>query len=455
MMLKNLPFLEFPLPEDILKAKWCGDFSRAQWIIDLRLKDQKTPECLKARLRLERSVLDGLALDYTLSEEEGLALIQRDIPDFTLEELRALEDSSAVDWIYREGKPCLSRKFYDTLLKVYPEIAKRAGILPEEDAAGKQLLLENIKDMQKNGFAKWHIHIEASLHIAQSAFIPGKLLKVHLPLPKDAVNMQNIKILSTSPAAKLIAPADAPQRTAYFEVCEMENRPFTVEYEYDSFAEYHQLDPQAVSPQQPCFDTEEQPPHICFTPFLKALCKELSGTETNPLLLARRFYDYCTKNVTYSYMREYRAFTQIPEYAALNLKGDCGVQALLFITLCRLAGIPARWQSGLFITPYSQGSHDWAQFYIAPFGWLFADPSFGGSCYRANDKIGHEHYFGSLDPFRMAANSEFQAEFTPEKCQPRSDPYDNQKGEAEYEDRGLKWNETDRELKLLDMKKLS
>ena len=31
------------------------------------------------------------------------------------------------------------------------------------------------------------------------------------------------------------------------------------------------------------------------------------------------------------------------------------VQALLFITLCRCAGIPARWQSGLFVTPDDTG----------------------------------------------------------------------------------------------------
>ena len=43
--------------------------------------------------------------------------------------------------------------------------------------------------------------------------------------------------------------------------------------------------------------------------------------------VARRFYDYCTTVVTYSYMREYFTITQIPEYAGLNQKGDCGVQA--------------------------------------------------------------------------------------------------------------------------------
>ncbi len=48
-------------------------------------------------------------------------------------------------------------------------------------------------------------------------------------------------------------------------------------------------------------------------------------------------------------MPEYFLLDDIAEYCAVNQKGDCGVQALLFITLCRIVGIPARWQSGLSV----------------------------------------------------------------------------------------------------------
>ena len=153
-------------------------------------------------------------------------------------------------------------------------------------------------------------------------------------------------------------------------------------------------------------------------------------------------------------MRAYSTITNIPEYAALNLKGDCGVQALLFITLCRYAGIPARWQSGLAVTPCDIGPHDWAQFYVAPFGWLFADPSFGGGELKSNNIDKWNFYFGNLDPFRMVANSEFQHEFDPPKKHLRHDPYDNQVGEMEYEDRGLLRKEYNVKWELLDIKKI-
>ena len=125
-------------------------------------------------------------------------------------------------------------------------------------------------------------------------------------------------------------------------------------------------------------------------------------------------------------MREYFNFN-ISEYAATNLKGDCGVQAILFITLCRIAGIPAKWQSGLYVSTHYTGCHDWAQFYIKPYGWLFADLSFGGGAYRDGDRQRWNHYFGNLDVFRMVANSEIQADFQPAKMQLRADPIDNQR----------------------------
>ena len=159
---------------------------------------------------------------------------------------------------------------------------------------------------------------------------------------------------------------------------------------------------------------------IRFTPFLRSLAEEITGNETNPLCKAEKIYDYITTHVKYSFMKEYFLLDDIPEYCAINRKGDCGVQALLFITLCRIAGIPARWQSGLSATPESIGPHDWAQFYRLH-GWLHADLSFGGSAFRAGDEERRKFYFCNLDPLRMVANTEFRAPL-PKKKGLRADP---------------------------------
>ena len=223
------------------------------------------------------------------------------------------------------------------------------------------------------------------------------------------------------------------------------------QYSFDYHINYVELDPKRVAGEQPDFCLEEQSPHIMFTPYLRELRDELAGDETNPVILARRFYDFVTTKVMYSFVREYFTIECIPEYCAVNLKGDCGVQALLFITLCRMSGIPARWQSGLYATDYYTGCHDWAQFYVAPYGWVFADLSFGGSAWRAGEIERWNYYFGNLDVFRMPANSEIQKAFVPEKKWLRIDPIDNQRGEFEYEDHGLRFSQVEVSQKLISM----
>ena len=185
----------------------------------------------------------------------------------------------------------------------------------------------------------------------------------------------------------------------------------------------------------------EEDPHIVFTPYIRSLVAELTGGVEDPLEKARRIYDFITLNMNYTFMPAYFVLENISENCARNFTGDCGVFALLFITLCRCAGIPAQWQSGLTAEPdLSCGCHDWARFYIPGHGWLYADPSYGIGARRKGKEERRKFYFGNMDPYRMVANNRFQAPFTVEKAQWRADPYDNQTGEMETADRGL-WDE--------------
>jgi hypothetical protein len=93
-------------------------------------------------------------------------------------------------------------------------------------------------------------------------------------------------------------------------------------------------------------------------------------------------------------------------------------------------------------------------FYVAPWGWLYADPSYGGGAYRRGDELLRSHYFGNLDPFRMVCATEFQQPFSPEKIFLRDDPYDNQSGEAEWEDMPLHAKDVTRRKVLLEAQEI-
>lgn len=451
-MFKDLNYLKVNLPEDVLKLKCNGNFEKAEELIDLRLKKQ-IPTAMRKRLELEKEILKTIKGEYTYSFDDALKKMQDNIEGFTKEELIELQEDSQADWILINGQVYFNDSFYGSLIKTRSDLEARLINKEKVNSEKVEFLNANIKETKEKGKASYLIHLKTTLKIKEESARVGEKVRVHMPIPINC-QQSNIEIVKTTPEAKYLANVDYPSRTAYFETILEKDQEFSVEYRYISSLKYNDLNPVNVLPKQPTFNLEELEPHIMFTPYIKELAEEIVGKETNPLIKARKIYDYITQNVKYSYMRAYSTIVNIPEYAALNLKGDCGVQALLFITLCRYVGVPAKWQSGLSVTPYHIGPHDWAQFYIAPYGWLFADPSFGGGEYRNGNLDRWNFYFGNLDPFRMVANSEFQHEFDPPKNHWRHDPYDNQVGECEYEDRELRREEYRVGYELIEMKKL-
>lgn len=433
-------YLNVGLPEDILRLKMSGNFERAVRLIDARLENEPL-EPLANCLRAEREIMLRLPGEYPYTKEQALALVQKEIPDFTEQEWSALMEAGRIDWIFIEGKERFLSSFFATLKKTEAGIALRAGV-NSQNTGEEQPLDRALRLIQTNGSFGCRLRLRASVRIADEVFQPGKKARVWLPIPAACRQQSNIKILASSPKITFLAPEDAPQRTAYFEEVMQENHPFTVEYEYDSIVRAAR--PGGTEDAPAPEDLAELSPHILFTPYLRELCKTLCQGKETDLEKAQSFYDFITTNVKYAYVREYFGLTSIAEHCAKSLSGDCGVQAILFIALCRCAGVPARWQSGLCAQPGYVGPHDWAEFYARPFGWLFCDPSFGGGAYRAGDERRRRFYFGGLDPYRMVANRAFYADFEPPSQGFRADPYDNQSGEIEVEGIGLRYDQYER-----------
>ena len=269
--------------------------------------------------------------------------------------------------------------------------------------------------------------------------VAGQEVQAWLPLPAACPQQSNIELLDCTPGG-VAAPEYAPQRTMWWKTNGVGE--FSVTYRYLFRAEYTAPMSLSLELAQPDFDLEEQPPHIVFTPYLRALAAQLTEGITSPAEKAKRIYDYVTLNVRYHFQPSYFVHESIAENCARSRRGDCGIMALTFITLCRIAGIPARWESGFAVAPGDAGCHDWARFYVAPKGWMYADCSYGASMARRGDEVLRRHYFGSLDTGRMVANSAFEAPFDPPMLGFRSDPYDNQSGEMEADGVGLYGDDT-------------
>ncbi|MBO8440428.1 MAG: transglutaminase domain-containing protein [bacterium] len=180
----------------------------------------------------------------------------------------------------------------------------------------------------------------------------------------------------------------------------------------------------------------EQAPHIVFTDSLKELAFRTVGRERRPYYMARAIFDLISKHYPWISAREYSTIDCIPEYVVRRGGGDCGQVTMLFITLCRILGIPARWQSGFSLIPGYENFHDWADIYIPGLGWIPVDPSFGIQRWGKTEEQRY-FYFGGIDAFRMIVNKGWGGELWPKKRFSRSEPVDFQRGEVEWKEGNL------------------
>lgn len=442
--------LHVGLPEDIRRRKLYGDFDGAVRLIDQRLSQAGTPKSLRDCMTAQREMILRTSEDYPFTREEALAQLREQIPDFTEAEFDQWVDEGRIGWIYLQGTPHYFDRFMETLRKADLAFARRAGLQKQAEAGaeGQEDYLDRCcRLMRERGSLSNRIRIRATIQMKDALFTPGMFLRAHLPIPAACEQQSEITIEEISPRGAA-APETAPQRTVCWEGTWQENPTFSVTYSYTHTARYHDLSIPGTEPL--LSDGElapflaEEAPHIVFTPYIRALTAQLTEGTADPLEKAGRIYDFITLNMHYSFMPSYFIMESIAESCARNFCGDCGVFGLLFITLCRCAGIPAQWQSGLTAEPdYACGCHDWTRFYIPGRGWLYADPSYGISAVRKDKEDRRKFYFVNIDPYRMVANSQFQAPFTVEKNHWRADPYDNQTGELETADRGLRYEEFD------------
>ena len=117
---------------------------------------------------------------------------------------------------------------------------------------------------------------------------------------------------------------------------------------------------------------------------------------------------------------EYSTIANLSAKGIAAREGDCGVQGMSFVTLCRAAGVPARWQSGWQTKPDRWNMHDWSEFYVEPWGWLPADASYG--LQEHEDVRVREFFCGNLDPYRLIVNLDYGRELHPPKHSFRSEP---------------------------------
>ncbi|HOA16386.1 MAG TPA: transglutaminase domain-containing protein [Fervidobacterium sp.] len=426
-----MDFLIYPLPGDIQRHITNGLFSTAQNEIKKRLEEHKLPDAEVRRLFFELHRMKLLRKTYPYTEKEAYALLKKSFKDITKEEFQGLIRDGKIDWMYIEDEKRFERRFDSNLAFSSKEYKTRqkATKASRESSKRRKVINDAIARLLKGGKPKTY-NVRAKVSMKRE-HPENQRVRVWLPFPKEAFQQSSVKLIRAS-HEHFVADNFVDQRTVYMEGTDTEE--FSIEFEYN-VREW--IGAEKLFPSQPEEkDIAEKSPHVRFTTYLWSILDMIFDgkdyADFDDLTRARKIYDFVTLNVSYSYVLPYALYDNIPEYVATVFKGDCGFQALLFLTLCRMVGIPTKWQSGWSIAPLSASPHDWTIIYLEKFGWVPVDLSFGGS--RRDDESMRLFYFTNLDGFRMFANTDFQVDLVPLKYSWRSDPYDNQVGEMEYTD---------------------
>ncbi|MGC8955892.1 MAG: transglutaminase-like domain-containing protein [Fervidobacterium sp.] len=422
-----MDFLVFPTPEDIKRDILSGKLKRAKMKIKERL-EHKIPHGLNKKLHFELYRILLLRKTYSITKERAFQILKKRLRNLKKSEFEMMMSENVLEWMYIDDVPYFENRFDSNLFFNYPKFKDRQKMDYDFRLANRRRAIIN-KSITKliDGGKPTKFQIRAKITLKRENPTQSKV-RVWLPFPKEAYQQSDVELILSSHDVE-IAPNNVGQRTVYMEGFDSEN--FYVEFVYKiqdwiGFEGLYRDNPTKE-------DLSEKLPHIRFTPYLWNLIDLIFHGEDlkniDDITKARRIYDFITLNVNYSYVLPYALYDNIPEYVATVFKGDCGFQALLFITLCRMVGVPARWQSGWSITPLIASPHDWAIIYLEKYGWVPVDLSFGGGR-RENEGL-RLFYFTNLDGFRMIANTEFQSDFVPNKLSWRLDPYDNQSGEME------------------------
>lgn len=437
--------------QDILAMIEAGDFHKADAAIAQKLAgDTALSPTDRLALAFERDRMYRIRRDFTKTESEVRTFVKKWIPEATDGDFGRWEASGALEMMRIDGEKRYFNSAARNLFRI--DTAARAvwrdkhRDAPEEPGlASEKGLDRHIRDVMseaaksKQQFVKpVRLRVAYTLTVDADAVPAGEIIRCWIPFPREIPGRQEgIRMLATEPQHNLIADNERyMQRTVYLEKTAVASQKtvFSVEYEYTSHGVYVPVEASRVRPVSARLDLEpylrEEPPHIQFTPALRSLSAQIVGNERNPLLVARMLFAWVDSHVPWASAREYSTVRSLSDYAFTNRHGDCGMQTMLFVTLLRMNGIPARWQSGWEFRPPSSSMHDWGMVYFEPYGWLPMDATYGR---RESEDEGMKYFYvNGMDSYRLIFNDAVGTSFYPAKIHPRSETVDSQRGEVEW-----------------------
>lgn len=449
-----------PDPETILRKLESdlieGNFARMKILADSIKKLVPPDSKLNVRADSLVEIARRTEIDFSVPEEVFRAQLRERTGGFSESEFETWDRNKWLEWKLINGDKRFFKRAASNLILLKNHRYSKAfsdsvNSLSEEIQFRKKHIGSVIKASREKGKPVMPVEmtVNYTLTVKPDAVPEGKVIRCWLPYPKEGyLRQQKVRFISASSESFIIAPDSTTHRTIYMEAKAVKNQPatFRVSFSFESSGIY--FDPAAIEnlpydKNSEIFKTytSEQLPHICFTEKVCNLADSITGSEIKPFEILKKIYYWIDANIPWAGALEYSTIPNIPEYVLTNRRGDCGMQTFLLMSMLRYKGIPVRWQSGWMMPPDNENLHDWCEVYFEGSGWIPVDMSYG--LQYSDNKSLREFYISGIDSYRMIINDGVAGKLYPEKRFLRSEPYDFQRGEVEWEGGNLyfdKWS---------------
>ncbi len=455
--------------DEPLMVSWRGLVSQGELTQATRLLEGQTSRAAQdARL-----LIDRMRYEWSLDTSAMLAKLRSEIPDVSEAELDAWTQAGKIEAMHIDGERRYFRREPRNLFIFHREArehrAKAKGVpLPpdrhDELSPIIPTLVEVVAASEQSPGKREGMPIRTRFEYIllvkpdRPGVAKGSTVRAWLPFPQVYGQQREVKLIESFPRTEYLSPRDSKQRTIHFQQKIRDPSKavrFEVSFEYTTSAVCSWHDRPAHDAARPVRAGDEflseRPPHIVFSDEVRAIVAEQSKDSPDKLTLAKRLWEWTQGNIPWRAEHEYCLIPAIAEQALRLRKGDCGTVALVYISLCRCAGIPARWQSG-WTTDLATGGnmHDWTEIWLDEHGWIPVDPSYGKKTH-ADPRV-RDFYFGNLDPYRLIVNTDYGQELSPPMSGLRAEPLDFQRGEVEIDGRVLYFDEWDYEFRFTHAK---
>jgi hypothetical protein len=112
-------------------------------------------------------------------------------------------------------------------------------------------------------------------------------------------------------------------------------------------------------------------------PVIQQAVRQAAGEEQNPYRIMRNIFDYINDHMYYEMTGGWNTAPTVLSRG----NGSCSEYTFVFISMCRAAGIPARYAGSVVVRGEDASMddvfHRWAEVYLPGYGWIPVDPSRG------------------------------------------------------------------------------